>query len=260
MQTKLQEIRDRADKAIEGPWVPKKFGCSEVSIYKGPVKVKGCGMTHGGEICQMDDPDCSDFKSSQLKDTAEFIAHARQDIPYLLDALEQAQEENKQLKQPDEQIERLITIDDLACRCGYYRQIEEGDGYGCFHPLGDDHDNEGHCRTYGCPVAIEADIEDLKRLDNYLYEEYKGDARDDGGIESDWMKWRGETAQTYKDMLIQLKHAQARERGLREALESLSCEAQRCYYEEYGKGNLLVDLVIEIEQAEKALKQEVTNG
>lgn len=84
---RIQEIKDRCDKAISGEWVSKKFGGYH-SIYKGPVKVQGCGMHHGGSICQMEDPCVSDFSRKQINDTAEFMAHSITDIPYLLSVIE----------------------------------------------------------------------------------------------------------------------------------------------------------------------------
>lgn len=105
-EARIKEIKDRLDKAIGDSWVPKKFGRSEISIYKGPVKINGCAMTHGGEICQMIDPDCSDFKLGDIKATAEFIAHARQDIPYLLATLHDTQERHQERL---DQINRLLS-------------------------------------------------------------------------------------------------------------------------------------------------------
>lgn len=81
---RLEEIRERAEKAISGPYVAKKYGGTSISIYKGPVKVKDCGMYHQGEICQMEDPEVSDFKTKDIRATADFFVHARQDIPDLL--------------------------------------------------------------------------------------------------------------------------------------------------------------------------------
>jgi hypothetical protein len=79
---RLREIEERCNKAIEGPWVSDKD--YDITIYKGPVKKKSCSITHKGEICKMDDLDCSDFSKSKLNNTAKFIAAARQDIPDLL--------------------------------------------------------------------------------------------------------------------------------------------------------------------------------
>ena len=114
MEVRLKEIKDRAKKATAGPWVSKKFGGYH-HIYKGPVKVKGCGMNHGGEICEMEDHSCSDKTKGEIKFNAEFIAHARQDVPFLLDALQQSKDReqvlNKALefyRQGSEQFARLL--------------------------------------------------------------------------------------------------------------------------------------------------------
>lgn len=45
----------------------------------------------------------------------------------------------------------------------------------------------GKCYSFACPIAYPAHIDDLKELDNYLYEEYKNDTDSEGNIESDWM-------------------------------------------------------------------------
>lgn len=87
----LDEIRERWAKVIDGPLVAKRFG-GKLNIYKGPVKVVGCGMTHCGVICEMVDAEYSYFKAAEIGATARAWAIAPQDIAYLLSVAEAAEE------------------------------------------------------------------------------------------------------------------------------------------------------------------------
>jgi len=76
MQTKLQEIRDRADKATVGPW--KLWGMDVMHDPVGDSNIDTALL-----IANTEDP-----HRGLRTFNAEFIAHARQDVPYLLDAIE----------------------------------------------------------------------------------------------------------------------------------------------------------------------------
>jgi hypothetical protein len=90
---------------------------------------------------------------------------------------------------------RLIMIDELTSICGYYNgSVSVNNGYGCDHPECEDTEfddeagkEQGRCFTFSCPIAWQADLEDLQELDPGLAEEYKNDALPDGTIDSDWM-------------------------------------------------------------------------
>ena len=72
----LKEIRERADKATPGEWEDETWG-----TYYTP---EGIGLTSVGGIRYVSS--WEEFK--QDKKDVEFIAHARQDIPALLDEVD----------------------------------------------------------------------------------------------------------------------------------------------------------------------------
>ena len=80
---KLQEIRERVEKATSGPWMLwNGWGPLEVDgLHRasriGPNRIREGLRAGEGDI-------------DGTKDDLEFVAHARQDIPDLLDALEEA--------------------------------------------------------------------------------------------------------------------------------------------------------------------------
>ena len=79
----------------------------------------------------------------------------------------------------------LVHIDNFINDCGFFTSnTDENNGYGCtFNP--NRKEEPGCCFTFDCPVAREADLEDLKELDKSLYEQYKDDANH--VIGSGWM-------------------------------------------------------------------------
>ena len=101
---RLQEIRDRAEKATEGPWCL----VSNNQIHDRETKFNNCGVRIGETPNLIAVEKCPNGSEN-----AEFIAHARQDIPYLLDALQQAQEENKKLKNKLTNIKGRQVIDHI---------------------------------------------------------------------------------------------------------------------------------------------------
>lgn len=92
-------------------------------------------------------------------------------------------------------MEELIQINDLCCQCGFFYNDKSwiNNGYNCNHPDCDEREDDdkgnsiGRCHTWSCPIATEADLHDLKRLDESLYQEYKDSADKEGHIDSDWM-------------------------------------------------------------------------
>lgn len=71
----LEVIRNRSEKATEGPWKSCGNKWGDLVVYSPTIR---SGMNNGGEIAEIE------FTSTQLDD-ADFIANARQDIPALLD-------------------------------------------------------------------------------------------------------------------------------------------------------------------------------
>lgn len=95
---------------------------------------------------------------------------------------------------------RLIMLDDLVCICGHYNpDTNVNNGYGCNHPNQEQTDidketgkEQGKCYGFSCPIAYTADLEDMRKLDPDLAEEYKNDADENGEIESDWLVYDGD--------------------------------------------------------------------
>lgn len=92
-------------------------------------------------------------------------------------------------------MKKLIHLDDLIKRCGYFGETKyrnghlKNNGYGCKHR--GNKDEPGKCFAWDCPVAINADYEDLLELDPELAKEYKEEQKEHGFIESEWMVvWR----------------------------------------------------------------------
>ncbi len=78
--SKLQEIKKRADAATEGPWV-----CSFVKDGDEIDSFDVSAFVDGPLVCEMDDV------SNESKANQQFIAHARADVPWLLERLEEAE-------------------------------------------------------------------------------------------------------------------------------------------------------------------------
>lgn len=91
--------------------------------------------------------------------------------------------------------EQIIMLDDLLNECGYFDSNITDDGFGCRHRR----NGERCCDSADCPIADPANLTDLKRLDNHLYNEWREyfppDASEDDSYPrhfgSDWMVWWG---------------------------------------------------------------------
>jgi len=90
-EARVQEIQARVEKATKGPWAIEP--CSDTDERRDVVAdykmVKGKKQAHWiAELdAQMDFDSDVEGQLSTLEANAEFIAHAREDIPYLLAAL-----------------------------------------------------------------------------------------------------------------------------------------------------------------------------
>ena len=97
MSERLEEIRARVEAATPGPWYPQP----------GYVMRSESGVHP--EVCLMCGPEHTGVGSSDAVSDGAFIAHAREDIPYLLDRLERA----------EARVEELETRGGSYCRwCG----------------------------------------------------------------------------------------------------------------------------------------------
>src|SRR5690554_6333294 len=78
--------------------------------------------------------------------------------------------------------DRLIHADDLIKECGYFFCGEENNGYCCSHP--ENEEAPGCCYTWACPIAVEADIQDMRELDPGLAKEYEKEGKE--GWKGEW--------------------------------------------------------------------------
>ena len=80
IQSRLKEIRERADAATAGKWLRSENSLGIFSAEKPICIVESNHKRDGQNI----------YREWEPRDNAEFIAHSRTDIPALLDALEVA--------------------------------------------------------------------------------------------------------------------------------------------------------------------------
>lgn len=67
----------------------------------------------------------------------------------------------------------LIYLDDLVLKCGLFTSDTDlNNGYGC-KSKSKIKDEPGKCYGFDCPLASEASLADLKKHDEYLYNEHK---------------------------------------------------------------------------------------
>lgn len=93
LQDALAQIKGRAEKATEGPWVPLgNTMAGEVKTCTCAGNIPGCGHE---PYCGLDGP----LITGAAPVDVEFIAHARTDVPRLLAAIEAVL---KLLKEPEE--------------------------------------------------------------------------------------------------------------------------------------------------------------
>jgi hypothetical protein len=73
-------------------------------------------------------------------------------------------------------IERqLVSINDLCGICGLFtNQTDKNGGYGC-KSKSKDKQELGCCYAWDCPLAYVADLEDFKKYNKDLYNEYTED-------------------------------------------------------------------------------------
>lgn len=82
---------------------------------------------------------------------------------------------------------RLEHLDNLIHQCGYFATDGEYDGeYGCSFPV-DEKQEPGLCFANDCPFGHVADLRDLKKHDEYLYDQWKDDEYSPSESGSQWM-------------------------------------------------------------------------
>jgi hypothetical protein len=70
---------------------------------------------------------------------------------------------------------RLETIDEFISYCGLFTsETELNGGYGC-KSKSVDKQEPGKCYAWDCPLAYVANLDDFKKHDKILYDEYKDD-------------------------------------------------------------------------------------
>ena len=101
----IEEIRERAEAATEEPWVKWVSG---PEVFSGVTKNEPGSISHEEQICTLDD-----FMrdASQVDDDARFIAHARTDIPRLLDEVERLREERDRYREALTAIHEMSELD-----------------------------------------------------------------------------------------------------------------------------------------------------
>jgi len=99
---KRDDIRKRADEASPGPWQRSRF-VDKPQYRRWSAEEKQRAQEHEGRTIRgpgrVGDPSCNVVMRIDRSNSAdiEFIANAREDIPYLLDALEEAEAKYNQL-------------------------------------------------------------------------------------------------------------------------------------------------------------------
>lgn len=89
-------IRQRVEKATKGPW--RKATREEAAWWYGPVFTEDCVIVSKPEEMAVAATNDDGILTDQEIANAEFIAHARQDVPALLAALEASEQRVKALE------------------------------------------------------------------------------------------------------------------------------------------------------------------
>lgn len=81
---------------------------------------------------------------------------------------------------------RIVHIDEMVGICGYFTtETTVNNAYGCKHPDQEETDIDfrtekphGKCYCFSCPLGHEADLQDMKDLDQELYDDWKNEEYD----------------------------------------------------------------------------------
>ncbi|GIM45942.1 hypothetical protein DNHGIG_14910 [Collibacillus ludicampi] len=101
----LQAIRERVNRATPGPWSIHREDVGDDVVFYVPTMIKSEKRTivdSDGGLISWSEP-CT---SEQVEADAEFIAHAREDVPALLNEVERLEEENRRFREALEEISK----------------------------------------------------------------------------------------------------------------------------------------------------------
>jgi hypothetical protein len=82
-EQRIEQIKERAERATAGPWTQEE--CGGQSIVVNPVKIVLFAGRQSQDIAH-------DTSAQQIECNADFIAHAREDVPFLLQQIEELKE------------------------------------------------------------------------------------------------------------------------------------------------------------------------
>lgn len=122
---RIAEIKAREGKATPGPWVANEYASGVDLGYK-PDHERTWGYGCGNDfVCDLNDGEYHEYCSQEeQRANAEFITHARQDIPDLLAEVERLRAENKRLER---QVMQLAEAEQMRAREALIEaQITEG--------------------------------------------------------------------------------------------------------------------------------------
>lgn len=125
----LAAIRQRAEKATPGPWTVSRLARGYVLVDSEQYTPIATTVEYNedGTVHML-------FAGDECDANQQFIAHAREDIPRLLDALEAAyaeierlQIENTALRQLEREYAELVTVLEVICSVIINRREKESD-------------------------------------------------------------------------------------------------------------------------------------
>lgn len=115
MLDKIKSIEERLSKTTPGPWHVSGdinhlvFERYDKEKHNGPPLVANCGNLHNADTKE---------HVKEMQNNAEFIAHSREDIPYLLSEVKRLKSENERFKKKSEKLKNcLIEIQNNFISC-----------------------------------------------------------------------------------------------------------------------------------------------
>lgn len=97
VQKRLAEIRAREQAATPGHWGTYYDGKGTYTVQAQPRLIPGTGNVNAGDIATLQ----GEHGDGQTYADARFAAHAREDVPFLLERVAELEELVKQLADPD---------------------------------------------------------------------------------------------------------------------------------------------------------------
>jgi len=93
---RIKEVRERANKATPGPWHTDSVGSESIFgqwVFVGPSEYEDDISSYKSPGVYIYAPD-----DAPSEEDAEFIAHARDDMPFLLERIDELERENERLR------------------------------------------------------------------------------------------------------------------------------------------------------------------